>query len=576
MSNNLSDTVNRKFIDSADVSEWEIENEDGWVDITKINKTIEYDVWQLTTTSSFIECADTHIVFRDNHEEVFVKDLTPGDKIIGENGIEFVILVNKTDRKENMFDLSVTGNKTYYAAGLLHHNTTVSAAYFVWYVLFNNVKSVAVMANKQATAFEIMDRIRLAYENLPTWLQQGVKVWNRGSIELENGSKIFGAATTASGTRGRTVNILYLDEYAFVENNLAEAFFTAVYPTISVDKNSKIMITSTPNGFNHFHKFWVEAEKTSRGEPGGNGFYPLRIYWHETPGRDQKWYEDQVLALGELKAAQEIDAEFMGSSRQLLSAKAMNNFTFETPIKEFTDNYKGLRIYRAPIKGHSYVTTVDTSRGRHLDDSAFIVFDITDYPHTIAAVFNNNEISPLMYSGVVHQISKNYNEAYILVETNDVGSQVAEDIWFSFEYENMFWTKGNLLGKVGNPYPGLRTTTKTKRIGCANTKDIIEKNQLLINDQQIISQFSTFVQSSNSSYAADKGFKDDLVMCVVMFGWLCSQPWFIELSDKNVKNQMYSSVIEQMKDDLVLGGMIDGTEDFMEDSPESRGAVYQW
>ena len=549
----LSDTVERKFVDSVDVSEWEIETEGGWVGITHINKTIEYDVWQLTTTSSFIECADNHIVFNEDHGEVFVQDLIPGDKIIGQHGIEFVISVNKTDRKENMYDLSVTGNHTFYAEGLLHHNTTVSAAYFVWYVIFNNAKTVAIMANKQATAFEIMDRLRFAYENLPKWLQQGVVTWNRGSVVLDNKSQVFGAATSKSGTRGRTVNILYLDEFAFVENSQAEEFFTAVYPTITAGKKSKVFMTSTPNGFNHFYKFWNDAEK------GINGFTPLRVYWHETPGRDQAWYDEQKAVLGELKAAQELDAEFLGSSKQLLTSSTMARLSYDTPQQIFKDPYLGLLEYASPVKNNAYVMTVDVSRGRHLDYSSFIVWDVSVYPFKIAVTYNNNEISPMMYTNIIQRVARLYNDAYILIEINDVGAQVANDLYYEYEYENMFWSKsGDTLGKRGaDPFPGIRTTKKTKRIGCANFKDVVEKEQLIINDFNLITQLSTFVQSDSGTYAADEGFHDDLVMCGVLFAWLLTQPWFKDLSDKDMRLKMYDKAIRDIESELTPFGFYD-------------------
>lgn len=568
----ISDTIEQKFVDSIEVSDWEIETDSGWVDITHINKTVEYTVWRLTTTNCSIKCADNHIVFTDSGKEIFVKDLIPGEMIRGQHGLEQVISVFKTDKKEHMYDISVTGNHTYYAEGLLHHNTTVSAAYFVWYVLFNDVKSVAIMANKQATAFEIMDRIRLAYEHLPKWMQQGVETWNRGSIVLENGSKIFGAATTASGTRGKTVNILYLDEFAFVENNLAEQFFTAVYPTITAGKDTKVLMTSTPNGFNHFHKFWHEAEK------GINGFFPLRVYWHETPGRDQKWYEEQKAVLGELKAAQELDAEFMGSSKQLLNSSTLSRLSADTPIKEYSDQYKGLKIYANPEKGRNYTMTVDVSRGRHLDASAFMIFDVSEYPHRIVASYNNKEVSPLMYAGIVFQIAKQYNEAYILVEINDIGGQVADELYFTYEYENLYWTKGgDNLGKQGtDPYPGIRTTKRTKRIGCANLKDIIEKQQLIVNDYTAIQELSTFIQSKGGSYEADEGFHDDMCACLWLFAWLATQPWFNDLFDRNIRNQMYLAAIKEMEEDLLLFEHSTGVEAWEQETPEEAGLKAGW
>lgn len=424
--------------------------------------------------------------------------------------------------------------------------TTTAAAYFVYYILFNQRKQVAILANKQATADEIMDRIRLAYESLPKWIQSGVKVWNRRSIELENGCKCFSAATSSSGVRGKTINILYIDEIAFVENNLADSFFTAVYPTITASKDSKVIMTSTPNGFNHFYKFWSEAEK------GINGFYPVRAHWYEMPGRDQKWYNEQSAALGEMKAAQELDAEFLGSSMQLLTASTLSRLSYKLPIKEYDGQYKGLKIYEEPKAGHAYVCTVDVSRGRHLDSSAFFIFDVTSLPYKPVASYNNNEVPPMMYAGIVFQMAKNYNEAYTLIEINDVGAQVADIMYSEFEYENMFWTKaGDQVGKTGaDPYPGIRTTKKTKRIGCANLKDLIEKEKLDIWDFTVIKELSTFVQSKSGSYEADEGFHDDAVMCHVLFAWLVAQPWFKDLTNSDIRKSMYDRMMADMEDDL--------------------------
>jgi hypothetical protein len=304
----LSESVERKFTDSLDISDYEIEGEFGWTDISHINKTIEYEKYILITENCRLECADNHIVFLANGSQIFVKDLIFGDLICGENGYEKVITAYPTKIYEEMFDLSVGGNNTYYANGLLHHNTTVAAAFFVWYILFNDDKSVAVLANKQATADEIMSRIKMAYENLPKWLQNGIKTWNKRTIELENGSKCFGAATSSSGIRGKTINILYLDEMGFIPNNQAEDFFTSVYPTITASTESRVIITSTPNGFNAFYKFWNEAEKKT------NGFIPYSALWHQIPGRNQLWYEEQKNILGPLKTAQELEACLGGDS----------------------------------------------------------------------------------------------------------------------------------------------------------------------------------------------------------------------------------------------------------------------
>jgi hypothetical protein len=562
----ISDSVERKFVDSIKVSDFEIESENGWVDITHINVTTEYDVYQLITTNSVIECADNHIVFDKNHNEIFIKDLKIGDKIIGQYGDEYVISVIKTDRKEHMIDITVKGNHTFYAHGLLHHNTSVSAAYLIWVMLFNDSKTIAILANKQATADEILSRMRLAYEELPRWMQQGVKNWNKRSIELENGSKAFSSASSSSSIRGRSISYLYLDEFAFVPNTQAEEFFTAVYPTITAGKDTKIFMTSTPNGYNHFHKFWVEAEKTQQGEKGGNGFIPLRVHWYETPGRDQKWYDEQKSILGELKTAQEIDAEFLGSGKTLLTGATLAKLTFDTPLKTFNGQEKGLLIYAYPEQDHKYTMTVDVSRGRHLDYSAFTVFDITTYPHRIVATYRNNEIPPLLYASIVHKIARNYNEAYVLIEINDVGAQIADTLWTDLEYEAMFWTKsGDLLGRTGaDPYPGIRTTKKTKRIGCANLKDMIDNNQLIINDYQMIQELSTFIQKDSGSYEADEGFHDDTVTTLWLHAWMASQPWFKDLTDSDLRLRLHEDHIKSMEDELCMPVILDGNENYQD------------
>lgn len=506
----------------------------------------------------YTKCANDPVYFIRNYVKVIHPD-------------KGLVLMDLYEYQERMIRAYHNNKRVIFMTSRQQGKTTVSAAYFVWYIIFNDEKSVAILANKQATADEIMHRIRLAYENLPKWLQQGVKTWNKRTIELENGSKCAGFATASTGIRGKTVNLLYLDEFAFVENNQANDFFTSVYPTITAGKNSKVFVTSTPNGFNHFYKMWNEAEKKI------NGFFPLRVHWHETPGRDQKWYDEQKSVLGELKAAQELDAEFLGSSLQLLRPATMASLSYDIPIKQYQDSYAGLSIYKYPEKDHSYVMTVDVSRGRHLDYSAFLVIDVTTQPYRIVASYRNNDVSPLMYSAIIHKIAKNYDEAYVLVEINDVGSEVANDLYFTFEYENMFWTKsGDQLGRKGaDPYPGVRTTKKTKRIGCAQLKDLIEKQNFLVNDFWFITELSTFVQSITSgSYEADEGFHDDMVMCGVLFGWMANQPWFKELTDQDMREVMYARQIAQMEEDLAPAPIfVDGRENYNSDPRFDREAM---
>jgi hypothetical protein len=441
--------------------------------------------------------------------------------------------------------------------------TTISAAFFAWYVLFNDEKTVAILANKAAVAREILSRIQTMLSNLPKWLQQGVVTWNKGSIELENRSRILSGATSSSGFRGFSINLLYLDEFGFVPNNIADEFFTSMFPTLSSGKETKLIISSTPNGYNHFHKIWSEAEK------GINGFAHVRCDWWEHPDRDENWAEEQRQALGEIKYQQEVCVSFLGSSMTLLDGATLARLTYDVPLKDYGEgDYAGLKVYASPQDNHSYVMTVDVSRGRHLDYSAFTIFDVTEYPHRIACTFYNNTVAPLMYAGIIYQVAKQYNEAYLLIEINDIGAQVAEELYNAYEYENMFWTKaGDKLGEAGaDPYPGIRTTKKTKTIGCANLKDIVEKNQLIINDYTMIKELAVFIQNRTGSYAADEGQHDDSVMTLVLFAWLCVQPWFCDLTDKSMRNKMYENLIHKMEEDLLVGGFSDGNEAY-EDEP---------
>jgi hypothetical protein len=443
--------------------------------------------------------------------------------------------------------------------------TTTTAAFICWYVLFNKVKTAAVMANKLDIAIEILSKIKMGYELIPLWMQKGVVEWNKKTIILDNGSRVIAAATSASGMRGFAISLLYLDEMAHIENNVAEDFFTSMFPTLSSGKETKILISSTPKGYNLFHKMWNEAEK------GLNGFVTNRFEWWDHPSRNQKWADEQRAALGELKYNQEVLMTFLGSSMTLLNNETLSRLTHDQPIQEYNDHYKGLKVYAQPEKGRIYSLCVDVSRGRHLDYSAAIVFDITAYPHTIAATYRNNEIPPLLYASILHTIGLRYNSAYMLIEINDIGAQVADSLWNDLEYEAMHFTKsGDELGKQGqDDYPGIRTTKKTKRIGCANLKDMIDNNQLLVNDYDIVQELSTFTQSKTGSYEADSGFHDDMVMCCVLHAWMVSQRWFAELTDSSLRLKLHSQHIQEMEDQIMLTVYFDDGNEAYEETVDN-------
>ena len=426
------------------------------------------------------------------------------------------------------------------------------AAYILWYTLFNNNKTVAILANKAAAAREVLSRYQLMYENVPLWLQQGIKTWNKGDVELENGSKIITAATSSSGIRGKSVNLLYVDEAAIIPNNIAEEFFTSVYPVVSAGKTTKIILTSTPLGYNHFWKFWNDAEE------GINGFVPIRVHYNEHPNRDEKWAAEQKALLGELKYNQEVICQFLGSSNTLISGDAIGRMS----PKSFIHSKDGLDILEQPIAQHLYFTTVDTSRGVGGDYSAFTVVDTTSYPFKVVAKYRDNKISPLLYPTVVQKVSKDYNNAYILVEINDIGQQVADIIHNDLEYENMIWVGsdsryGQVLSSSGrHSVLGLRTTKQVKRIGCATLKSLVEENKLLVFDKDIISEFSTFIEHAGT-FQADEGYHDDLAMTLVLFAWATNDIMFKDLMNANNRQAMYSNQIKSIEDDLTPFGYID-------------------
>lgn len=815
-----SDSVSRKFVESFDVSDYQVETESGYVDILASNKTVEYEVYEIRTESGlYLGCADTHILMTSDMAEVFAKD-SLGTYLYTKNGPDKVVSVIKTDRVENMYDLSVDSeNHTYFGNGILSHNTITTAAYFLWVVQFNSDKNIAILANKAAMAREILSRIQFAYENLPFWMQQGVVEWNKGSIKLDNNSKIFTAATTPNAIRGQSCSHVYCvsgdtlvtvknkskpvridsistsitrditevlttegfksfsglrktstdrlleirfsdnskikvtfghkllllnnkwifaekckigtrlvsqknksikvvsiriiepepvydlisvqdtssyytnnvvshncDELAFVPNNIAEEFLTSVFPVLSSGKETKIFITSTPKGMNTFYKIWTEAEA------GRNGFVPIRVVWTEHPERNQAWYDDQVKNLGPVKAAQEIDCvgpdtlvdvqrtsdgklytlkisclytlldtsryeiltphgycsfsgivkkdkatlkisfssgdnlvcthdhkvltddgiwttasdlklhqklsskeiisitengitevydpvnvdnmyhsyyssgivshncEFSGSSKTLVDGRKLASIPFFDP--KFTSGC--LKLYEVPIKNHSYICTVDTSRGQHLDYSAFIIFDITEMPYRVVGTFKDNTISLSTYPFMIMNAVKQYNDAYCLIEINDAGQEIANVLFYEFEYENVYFTlKENLT--EGSGYPGVRTTKRLKSIGCSTMKELIEKDQLLIQSYDILQELAVYEQKGASYAAADTTINDDFCSCLFLFGWITKQAIFSDITNTNVrkllaqKNELY--IQENM---TPFGEMCNGMEEFEE------------
>tara|TARA_X000001382_G_scaffold45349_1_gene30598 strand:- start:51 stop:1682 length:1632 start_codon:yes stop_codon:yes gene_type:complete len=450
--------------------------------------------------------------------------------------------------------------------------STTTISYLLHYALFNANSNIALLANKSSTARDILSRLQLAYENLPKWLQQGVINWNKGNIELENKSTIVAAATSSSAIRGGSYNIIFLDEFAFVPTNIAEMFFSSVYPTISAGKNTKMIIVSTPYGMNQFYKLWVDAENKR------NDYIPIEVHWSEVPGRDEDWKEQTIRNTSPEQFQQEFECEFLGSVNTLISPAKIKTMAYINPVK----TSGSIEMFEAPIKGHTYVATVDVSRGVDKDYSAFIVFDVTKMPFKVVAIYKNNEIKPFVFPNVIEQVCKGYNHAHILTEVNDIGQQIAEALQFEIEYDNLLMTTqkgraGQVLGAMFSgrgSSMGVRMTKQIKRIGCANVKTLIEGDKLLINSFKIIEEMSTFAKRGQS-WQAEDGANDDLMMCLVMFGWLSNQPYFKELTNTNARLKMYQEQQNLIEQDIAPFGFLDdGINEHEETTVDEYGDVW--
>tara|TARA_Y100001963_G_scaffold160227_1_gene269208 strand:- start:2654 stop:4309 length:1656 start_codon:yes stop_codon:yes gene_type:complete len=435
--------------------------------------------------------------------------------------------------------------------------STTIIAYLLHFVLFNPSVNVAILANKLATARELLGRLKLAYEHLPKWMQQGIMEWNKGSIELENGSKILASATSSSAVRGGSFNMIFMDEFAYIPQGVAEEFFSSVYPTISSGKTTKVLIVSTPKGLNMYYRMWMDAIE------GRNTYVPIEVHWSDVPGRDAKWKEQTIANTSEEQFRTEFECDFIGSTNTLVSSAKLKSLVYKTPIHK---NDEGLRVYEEPKKDHIYFIGVDVARGTGLDYHAFSVIDITreDEPYKVVATFKNNELSPMVFPTVVHSLCKQYNNAYCMVEINDIGGQVADILHSEFEYENILMTsvrgrKGQTLdggfGKGGSQL-GIRTTIATKRVGCSNLKNLIEEDKLLIEDFDIIDELISFI-AKRQSFEADDGHNDDLVMSLILFSWCTTQQYFKDLLNMDVRKAMYKEKLEQIEEEMTPFGFID-------------------
>ena len=437
--------------------------------------------------------------------------------------------------------------------------STTVVAFLLHYAVFNDSVNIGILANKAATARELLGRLQIAYENLPKWMQQGILSWNKGSLELENGSKILAASTSASAVRGMSFNILFLDEFAFVPNHIADSFFASVYPTITSGKSTKVIIVSTPHGMNHFYRLWHDAER------GKNEYTPTDVHWSEVPGRDARWKQETINNTSEDQFKIEFECEFLGSVDTLIAPSKLKTLVYDSPKQRS----KGLDVYEGTKEDHDYLMTVDVARGVGNDYSAFVVIDITQFPHRVVAKYKNNEIKPMLFPSVIYDVAKNYNNAFILCEVNDVGDQVASILQYDLEYENILMSsmRGRAGQVIGQGFSGkkvqlgVKMSKTVKKVGSLNLKTLIEEDKVYFNDYDIISELTTFI-SKHNSFEAEEGCNDDLAMCLVIYAWLVAQDYFKELTDQDVRKRLYEEQKHQIEQDMApFGFMSDGLDD---------------
>ena len=518
--------------------------------LKKANTPIEFTEEQIR---EFMKCKEDPVYFAKN----YVKIVSLDEGLVAFSPYNFQEkLINNFH--ENRFNICKMPRQT--------GKSTTVVSYLLHYAVFNDSVNIGILANKAATARELLGRLQTAYENLPKWMQQGVLVWNRGSLELENGSKILAASTSASAVRGMSFNILFLDEFAFVPNHVADSFFASVYPTITSGKSTKVIIVSTPHGMNHFYRLWHDAEKDK------NEYVPTDVHWSEVPGRDEKWKKQTIANTSEQQFKIEFECEFLGSIDTLIAPSKLRTLVYENPRA----SNAGLDIYVEPEQNHDYVLTVDVARGVGEDYSAFVIVDITSFPHKVVGKYRNNDIKPMLFPNVIWEIAKKYNNAFILCEVNDIGDQVASILNYDLEYQNLLMCsmRGRAGQIVGQGFSGKKTQlgvkmSKTvKKVGALNLKTMIEENKLLFSDYEIISELTTFISKSNS-FEAEEGCNDDLAMCLVIYAWLVQQDYFKELTDQDIRKRLYEEQKNQIEQDMApFGFMSDGLDDTSFVDPE--------
>lgn len=500
--------------------------------------------WTSDMIKEWLKCKNDPIYFAQNYIKIVNVD-------------KGLITIDLYDYQKEIIEKITNNRRLAVVTSRQAGKTTTAVVVILHYVIFNDYKRVGLLANKGDSAREILDRIKIAFEALPKWLQQGVVEWNKGSVELENGSKIVAAATSSSNIRGKSMNLLYIDETAFVDG--WDQFSASVLPTISSGETTKVLYTSTPNGLNHFYKTCVGARE------GTNGFQYVEVPWNRVPGRGEAWKKEalETLDYDYQKFTQEYECEFQGSSGTLIDGSKLKQLVPMTPLVE----KNGMSLYKRYEEGKQYVCVVDVSRGKGLDYSAFSIIDVTKMPYYQVCAFKDNMVTPIEYAEILYRACKTFGECAVLIEVNDIGQQVSELLHYDYEYENILYTESagrsgkRISGGFGKGAdPGIRTTKTVKAVGCNMLKLMVEQDQLIINDINTINELSTFSRKGNS-YEAESGCHDDLTMTLVLFGWLSDQQYFKDITDINTLSKLRERSEDDLMNELTPFGFFDDGQD---------------
>lgn len=505
---------------------------------------IEYTQEQL---EEYIKCSNDPVYFIENYMTVIHVD-------------KGVVPFKLYNFQKEMIQAMHENRHTCILASRQTGKSVTTIGYILWMSLFRSDQVIAILANKGQLARDLLDRYQLSYESIPHFLQQGVSVWQKGTVVLENQTKVFASSTSANALRGSSVNFLYLDEFAFLHNNMAESFFTSVYPVISSGETTKLVMSSTPNGMNLFYKIWTDAVA------GRNGYKPVRVNWYDVPGRDEKYKEEYIKSTSQRQWDQEMACNFLGSTNTLISGEKLASLAYKEPVGKYSE----MIIYEQPIKDeldfdtgkqiaadHLYAITVDVSEGKNLDYHAFSVFDISTMPYKQVAVYRNNTLPPMLYPTIIKACAEYYNNAYVLIEIN-MNPQTADILVEDLGYENVLRVftgnkKPQMLSMRGGKgiAQGLKMTPLAKRLGCSTLKTLVENDKLIVNDFETISELTTFVQEG-PTYRAEEGCNDDLAMTLVIFGWLASQKLFKEIVSHDLRKQLQIENLDFIEEEEML------------------------